>query len=260
MPPDPPVVLRTGPWRGAALLTGSAWRLLHGARLVLGLRDDPYAVGLAGEVPVTLVDGVEDLAARLADADGTTGAAEALLADTDATTGTAEARLADTDHAGSVVVLDSGHLAELTAYLDQHAGLGAVVAGEPQITGLGLLDVVAVMDRLRSPGGCPWDAEQTHASLRPYLLEEAQEAAEAIDSGDLTHLAEELGDVLLQVVFHARLGREDAREPFDVDDVAAGLVAKLVRRHPHVFGDVVAHTPEQVAANWERIKAAEKAP
>ncbi len=155
------------------------------------------------------------------------------------------------------MVVDSGHLAELTAYLDRREGVG-VVHGEPALTGLGLLDVVAVMDRLRSPGGCPWDAEQTHASLRPYLLEEAHEAAEAIDSGDPAHLAEELGDVLLQVVFHARLGQEDASEPFDIDDVAAGLVAKLVRRHPHVFGDVVAHTPEQVAANWERIKAAEK--
>ncbi len=222
-------MLRTGPWRGAALLTGPAWRLLLEARLVVGLHDDPYAVGLADEVPVALGDGVDAVATALM----------------------------ESPQGGAVVVVDSGHSRELTAYLNGREDL-APVDGEPKITGLGLLDVVAVMHRLRSPGGCPWDVEQTHASLRPYLLEEAHEAAEAIDSGDRAHLAEELGDVLLQVVFHARLGQEDASEPFDIDDVAAGLVAKLVRRHPHVFGDVVAHTPEQVAANWERIKAAEK--
>ena len=240
-------MLRTGPWRGAALLTGTAWRLLYGAPLVFGLREDPYAVGLASDVPVTLVDGLDGLGAALAEAQETVGTAPADVG----------SPLDEPVRTGRLVVVDSGHLAELTAYLDRLEGVG-VVHGEPALTGLGLLDVVAVMDRLRSPGGCPWDAEQTHASLRPYLLEEAHEAAEAIDSGDRAHLAEELGDVLLQVVFHARLGQEDASEPFDIDDVAAGLVAKLVRRHPHVFGDVVAHTPEQVAANWERIKAAEK--
>lgn len=114
------------------------------------------------------------------------------------------------------------------------------------------------MDRLRSPGGCPWDAQQTHESLRRYLIEEAHEAAEAITTGDRDHLVEELGDVLLQVLFHARIGQEhDA--PFDIDDVAGGLVAKLTRRHPHVFADGDASTPAEVEAEWERIKAAEKA-
>ena len=93
------------------------------------------------------------------------------------------------------------------------------------------------MDRLRSPGGCPWDAQQTHESLVPYALEEAHELAEAIETGDRAGLREELGDLLLQVVFHARIATEHPSDPFDVDDVAADLVAKLVRRHPHVFED-----------------------
>jgi XTP/dITP diphosphohydrolase len=134
-----------------------------------------------------------------------------------------------------------------------------VLIGSHDLPGARLLDLVAVMDRLRSPGGCPWDAEQTHETLAPYLLEEAHEAVEAIETGDRTGLQEELGDVLLQVVFHARVAEEDEAEPFDVDDVAAGIVAKLVRRHPHVFGgaDEVT-TAAHVEASWDRIKAAEK--
>ena len=116
---------------------------------------------------------------------------------------------------------------------------------------------VETMDRLRSPGGCPWDAEQTHASLAPYLIEEAYETLDAIESGDLAHLREELGDLLLQVLFHARLA-EEADSSFDIADVADDLVAKLVRRHPHVFADVPADTAAEVAANWEDIKRAEK--
>lgn len=103
--------------------------------------------------------------------------------------------------------------------------------------GGGVRDLVATMDRLRSPGGCPWDAQQTHASLVPYALEEAYEVAEAIEAGDRADLREELGDLLLQVVFHARIAQEHPTEPFDLDDVARGITAKLVRRHPHVFGD-----------------------
>ncbi|WP_137119897.1 MazG family protein [Segeticoccus rhizosphaerae] len=133
-----------------------------------------------------------------------------------------------------------------------------ILVGSWDVPGARLLDLVAVMDRLRSPGGCPWDAEQTHESLVPYLLEEAHEAVEAIESGDRQHMVEELGDLLLQVAFHARVGQEDPDEPFDVDDVAAGIVDKLVRRHPHVFADVDASTPAEVEANWETIKAAEK--
>jgi len=128
-------------------------------------------------------------------------------------------------------------------------------SGDPP--GARLLDVVAVMDRLRSPGGCPWDAEQSHDSLRRYLLEEAYEAYDALVDGDLDALREELGDVLLQVVFHARLA-EEADPPWSIDDVAAGLVDKLVRRHPHVFAGRDIAGAAEVATNWEQIKRAEK--
>ena len=141
------------------------------------------------------------------------------------------------------------------------ADLPAEVVDAPALMpGARLLDVVATMDRLRSPGGCPWDAEQTHETLAPYLLEEAYETVHAIEEGDLPGLREELGDVLLQVAFHSRLAQELPQEDrFDIDDVAGDLVAKLVRRHPHVFSDHPAATAEEVNANWDRIKAAEKA-
>lgn len=130
-----------------------------------------------------------------------------------------------------------------------------VLYGSYDVPGARLLDVVAVMDRLRSPGGCPWDAEQTHESLKPYLLEEAYEAYQAIEDGDLVDLREELGDVLLQVAFHARLAQEHATDPWSIDDVAAGLVDKLVRRHPHVFAGASA---DDLAGSWEALKAEEK--
>jgi XTP/dITP diphosphohydrolase len=130
--------------------------------------------------------------------------------------------------------------------------------GSYDVPGSRLLDLVAVMDRLRSPGGCPWDGEQTHESLVPHLIEEAHELVEAIESGDRTHIAEELGDVLLQVAFHARIAQEHPDSPFGIDDVAGGIVDKLVRRHPHVFAEGDATTAEELAASWEEIKAAEK--
>jgi MazG family protein len=130
------------------------------------------------------------------------------------------------------------------------------------VPGAALLDAVAVMDRLRSPGGCPWYAEQTHASLVPYAIEEAHEVAEAAESGDSAALADELGDLLLQVLFHARVASEQTAaggsDGFDIDDVARGLVAKLIRRNPHVFAGAVASTAEQVAAQWDSIKEAEQ--
>ena len=127
-------------------------------------------------------------------------------------------------------------------------------------SGDGLSELVAVMDRLRSPGGCPWDARQTHRSLAEYLLEEAYETVEAIESGDRDDLREELGDLLLQVVFHARIAQEDADDPWDIDDVARGIVAKLVRRHPHVFGDDsdAVTTADDVESRWHALKAQEK--
>lgn len=122
-----------------------------------------------------------------------------------------------------------------------------------------LLAAVRVMDRLRSPGGCPWDAAQTHRSLAPYLLEETYETLDAIESGDSADLREELGDLLLQVLFHARLAEElPPAQRFTVEDVAADLVAKLTRRHPHVFADTAVSGAAQVEANWDEIKKAEK--
>lgn len=114
------------------------------------------------------------------------------------------------------------------------------------------------MDRLRRE--CPWDMQQTHASLAPYLLEETYEALDALDRGDLADLREELGDVLLQVVFHARVASERTGETgFDLDDVARDIAAKLVRRHPHVFADVKVSDADEVRRNWNAIKAAERA-
>jgi XTP/dITP diphosphohydrolase len=158
---------------------------------------------------------------------------------------------------------DPGLTDALAEHLARHAVSGEppeveLVTGSHDVPGARLLDLVAVMDRLRSPGGCPWDAEQTHLSLLPYLLEETHEVIEVVQDGDREGLVEELGDLLLQVVFHARLAEEDARTPFGIDEVAAGIVDKLVRRHPHVFADVDADTADQVALNWEQIKAEEK--
>jgi len=119
-----------------------------------------------------------------------------------------------------------------------------------------LLDLLKVMHRLRGPGGCPWDREQTHRSLARHLLEEAHETLEAIDSGRPELLREELGDLLLQVVFHAEMAREEGT--FDINDVAEGITAKLIRRHPHVFGETRVGSAAEVLVNWERIKAEEK--
>ena len=146
-------------------------------------------------------------------------------------------------------------LAELAA-----AAVGVeVLSASWDLPGARLLDLVAVMDRLRSPGGCPWDAEQTHESLVQYLVEETYETIEAIESGDLVGLREELGDLLLQVVFHARVGEEHPADPWSIDDVAGGVADKLVRRHPHVFtAPDAAATASEVEASWEQLKAAEK--
>lgn len=118
--------------------------------------------------------------------------------------------------------------------------------------------LVATMDRLRSPGGCPWDAEQTHESLVPYAIEETYELVDAIESGDRSHMREELGDLLLQVVFHTRLAQEHATDPFDIQDVARGITDKLIARHPHVFADLDVSSMAELEDNWERLKQAEK--
>ncbi|NCU96322.1 MAG: MazG family protein [Actinobacteria bacterium] len=121
-----------------------------------------------------------------------------------------------------------------------------------------LLRLREVMDKLRSPGGCPWDAEQDHASLLKYLLEESYEFIEAVENNDKADMQEELGDLLLQVYFHSRMAEEDIDSPFDIEDVAKGVADKLIRRHPHVFGETKVGSSEEVLENWESQKAAEK--
>lgn len=128
--------------------------------------------------------------------------------------------------------------------------------GSYDLPGARLLDLVQVMDRVRRE--CPWTSAQTHEALVKYAIEEAYELVEAIEAGDREELREELGDVLLQVFFHARIAQEHADEPFSIDDVAGDLVDKLIRRHPHVFGDARAETPEDVKAHWQATKAVEK--
>ncbi len=233
-------LLVTSPRVAPGLLSSSAWSAVTGAdRLLARAADEPLVealadAGLAVEcigdlAPAALARTLVDLAA---------GAAVVWLGSADADPGLSDAI------ASEVSRLESPPDVEL-------------VVGSWDVQGGRLLDVVAAMDRLRSPGGCPWDAEQTHTSLAPYLVEETHEVLEAIAGGDLRAVAEELGDVLLQVVFHARVA-EEAEDGFDIDTVAGLLVDKLVRRHPHVFADGDAATPAQVEQEWERIKAQEK--
>ncbi|MGW3991588.1 nucleoside triphosphate pyrophosphohydrolase [Streptomyces sp. NPDC004830] len=164
----------------------------------------------------------------------------------------------------TVVVVATGEgEPALTDGLARLAGSGRLAMPELELLpasydlpGARLLDLVQVMDRIRAE--CPWSSRQTHKGLAKYGIEEAYELVEAIEEGDRDELREELGDVLLQVVFHARIAEEDTEAPFSIDDVAGGIVAKLVHRHPHVFGDATATTPEEVKAHWLRTKAIEK--
>ncbi len=118
--------------------------------------------------------------------------------------------------------------------------------------------LVEVMNTLRSPGGCPWDAEQTHESLLKYLLEESYEFVDAVQSDSRVDMREELGDVLLQVYFHARIAEEHPTDPFSIEDIAQGIADKLIRRHPHVFAGVEVRDSQEVLENWEEIKKKEK--
>ncbi len=165
-------------------------------------------------------------------------------------------------HTVVVVATGEGEPA-LTDGLARLAGSGRVAMPELELLpasydlpGARLLDLIQVMDRIRRE--CPWSSRQTHKGLAKYGIEEAYELVEAIEDGDREELREELGDVLLQVVFHARIAEEDEDAPFSIDDVAATIVTKLIHRHPHVFGDATATTPEEVKAHWLRTKAVEK--
>lgn len=232
------VLLVTSPRVAPGLLSAQAWDALRSGRVLAASGDHPQAgalsmagIGLefAAPDPVALMDAAEtDPVVWLGSADGDPGLIDGLAAEVAARAGRAAA----------------------TPEIE-------VLTGSYDLPGARLLDLVAVMDRLRSPGGCPWDRLQTHRSLATYLLEEAHETIEAIET-DPAHLREELGDLLLQVVFHARIAEEHEADPWSVDDVAAGIVDKLVRRHPHVFGDADAPTAEHVEARWDELKREEK--
>ncbi|MFD0823288.1 nucleoside triphosphate pyrophosphohydrolase, partial [Micromonospora zhanjiangensis] len=231
------VLLVTSPRLPAGLLTAAAWDVV---------RENPVLTGADG---------------ALATAVRSAGAEVTVIADR-----AADALLHAATAHGTAVWLagpagDESLARELGLRLAREPGLAELelMYGSWDPPGARLLDAVAVMDRLVSPGGDPWKREQTHASLAQYLLEECYEAYDAIAAGDLAALREELGDVLLQVVLHARLAEElPDGERWNVDDVAGGLVDKMIRRNPHVFADERVDTVEEITANWERIKRAEK--
>lgn len=231
------VVLLTASHRVApGLLSWPAWQTLHAAdRVLCAERDHP-------QLPYLREAGVA----------------------VEHTAPTAEELVDDCAGGRTVVVLVGGEgNRPLTDGLSRLGGSGRVrmpdlelLPGSYDLPGARFLDLVQVMDRVRTE--CPWTSGKTHQGLAKYAIEEAYELVEAIEAGDREELREELGDVLLQVVFHARIAEEDPDEPFAMDDVAATIVDKLIRRHPHVFGDETAATPEDVHAHWLRTKAVEK--
>ncbi|HEY3504069.1 MAG TPA: MazG family protein [Actinocatenispora sp.] len=227
------VLLHTSPRLPAGLLTARAWDLVR-ANPVYAAAETPQAEALrAAGADVTVVPG---------------GPADRVAA------------LLSTDRDVVWLAAPDGDLPLARALSERLVGMAQPPTIEAEYgswdpPGARLLDVVAVMDTLRRT--CPWDKQQTHASLAPYLLEETYEAYDAIESGDRAHLREELGDVLFQVAFHARVAAEHD-DRFDIDDVAGDLVAKLVRRHPHVFAGVTVADAGEVEANWDEIKRAEK--
>jgi XTP/dITP diphosphohydrolase len=235
-------VIVTSPRIPAGLLSAAAWDAIRSAALVVSA--DP-ADPLARAVLAAGIDVVFEPDAAADDLVGRAGSDDIAWLLGDRETDAVARALAD----DVVTRAESG---------DAAAGPEVeIVIGSFDPVGARLLDLVEVMDRLRRE--CPWDREQTHESLVRYLVEEASETIEAIETGDLDHLREELGDLLLQVMFHARIASEHPDEPFAIDEVAGDIVEKLVRRHPHVFGDVDASDAAAVEANWDSIKAAEKA-
>ncbi|MET9336758.1 MazG family protein [Nonomuraea sp. NPDC003804] len=223
----PLVIVTTSPRVAPGLLSRQAWQALASGRVLTASEDHPQLPYLA-EAGIAVEVVVPDHAALVRQA---VDATVVWLA-------------TDDEHFMRAV----GHAA---LALDEPPVI-EVVPGSYDLPGARVLDLVAVMDRLRAE--CPWDRKQTHASLVPYLIEEAYEVQESVERGDYAELREELGDVLLQVAFHSRVA-----EGFDIDDVADAIVTKLVRRHPHVFGSVIVESADEVNANWEAIKAAERA-
>ncbi|MDT0346960.1 nucleoside triphosphate pyrophosphohydrolase [Streptomyces litchfieldiae] len=238
---DGRIVLLTTTERVApGLLSWAAWEALRGADRVLCRDPDHPQLPYLAAADVTVETGapeVTDAAALVAACAG--GRTVVVLAADEG-----ERPLTD----GLAALAGSGRTASLPEL--------ELLPGSYDLPGARLLDLVRVMDRIRAV--CPWASVRTSEDLARYGLEEMYELIEAIEAGDRTELREELGDVLLQVVFHARIARDDPEEPFDIDDVAAGIVAKLIHRHPHVFGEERAETAEDVKALWLRTKAAEK--
>lgn len=232
------VLLVTSPRLPAGLLTAPAWDLLRGHPVLSADPGEWTGPLQAAGVPVRTVPESAGI--------------EALLS-TVAERGTAVWLAGPTG--------DPELARQLGLRLAREPGLAELelVYGSWDPPGARLLDAVAVIDRLASPGGDPWKRAQTHASLAQYLLEEAYEAYDAIGAGDLAALREEIGDVLLQVLLHSRLAEElPADQRWSIDDVAADFVAKMIRRNPHVFGGVEVADMDEILANWERIKQAEK--
>ncbi|WP_406202512.1 MazG family protein [Kitasatospora sp. NBC_01560] len=242
--PDAKLILLTTTHRVApGLLSWPAWEALRSAgRVLTGDAGNPQvaAVRQAGVEVEVVEPGSVPALARLLTGQPAAAGPTVWLGGPDGDPGL-------TDALARLAVERAGEVPEIE-----------VLPGSYDLPGARLLDLVSVMDRLRSPGGCPWDAEQTHASLVKYLVEEAFELVEAIEEGDRATIREELGDVLLQVFFHSRIAEEHPTDAFSVDDVAGDLVDKLMYRHPHVFGDTEATGAAEVEANWETLKAAEK--
>ena len=252
---DQIVLVRTSPRLPAGLLSADGWAALRRGPVYA---QDPDAEELARAVRAA---GIEVDPLEVPEPPG-----GPLLAPSAAVSAARALRASAAASGGVVVWLlrPEGDAEFSSALADLAAREGGVsievVVASWDPPGARLLDAVAVMDRLRAPGGCPWDADQTHASLAPYLLEEAHEAADALAVGNLTALREELGDVLLQVLFHSRLAEEieDDDERWSIDEVAGDLVEKLVRRHPHVFDGLAVTGAEEVHANWTQLKQADK--
>jgi NTP pyrophosphatase (non-canonical NTP hydrolase) len=259
------VVLATSARVAPGLLSARAWDALRRASQVLtGWPDHPQLPALteAGIDCRVVADGGPDSLAGLLDQEASAAAPDSVvwLAAPDGWLAGPGARMSAPE--GRPGLLD-GHYAagELLAALGALPGGGPEVEllpGSYDLPGARLLDLVATMDTLRV--NCPWDAKQTHETLAPHLIEESYEALEALEDGDQAALREELGDVLLQVAFHARVAAERTDGTgYNIDDVADGIVAKLVRRHPHVFGTVEVSGADEVKQNWDAIKAAERA-
>ena len=247
------IVLVTSPRVAPGLLTLEAWDALRdAARVLCGTPDHPQLpaladAGIACEIIAADSASGPGLAQALATAVAQTGGPVVWLAG-----GPARAGL------GSGIGDGTGELLAALDQLGPAAPATAVLRGSADLPGARLLDLAAAMAILRAE--CPWDAKQTHESLAPSLLEEPYEALEALENGDQRALREELGDVLLQVLFHAEIASErDDATGYSIDDVADGIVAKLVRRHPHVFAGVAVSGADEVTQNWDAIKRAERA-